>query len=199
MNSMPKTTETKQSLRTKLKKQRLELTENHVKTLSKKTLTRLVRLPEYRKAKVILLYHPIQNEADPTPLLTKTSKKTFCLPRICGKTNRLHIHEITDPQTLHTGKFNIKEPHTDHPIIARNKIDLVITPGLAFDLKGNRIGYGKGYFDRLFKNLSTKAFKIALAYDFQIVENVPAEKHDQKVDMIITEKRTIRTKQPKNP
>ena len=188
---MPKTTQTKQRLRTELKKKRLALTKTKVTTLSKQILTRLTKTKEYRKAKTILLYHPIQNEVDPTPLFSKNKTKTFCLPRICRKTNHLHIHKITNPQTLKTGRFNIQEPGTTHPIIARKNIDLVITPGLAFDKQGHRIGYGKGYFDRLFKNLSTKAFKLALAYDFQIIENVPAEKHDQKVNLIITEKRTI--------
>ncbi|MBT3704909.1 5-formyltetrahydrofolate cyclo-ligase [Candidatus Peregrinibacteria bacterium] len=195
---MPKTTQTKQSIRTELKKKRLKLTEKEIATLSKHLLSRLTNTPEYKQAKIILLYHPIQNEADPTPLFSPTTKKTFCLPRICKKTNRLHLHQITDPHALQTGRFNIKEPNSAHPIIARKNIDLVITPGLAFDQQGNRIGYGKGYFDRLFKNLSTKAFKIALAYDFQIIENIDVEKHDQKVDLIITEKRTIRTKQQKN-
>jgi len=186
-------TQTKQQLRTQLKKKRLALSEQQVATFSKQILAQLTRTKEYKQAKQILLYHPIQNEVDPTTLFrTTTTNKTFCLPRICSKTNRLHIHKITDPQTLKTGKFKIKEPGTKHQIIARKNIDLVITPGLAFDTQGHRIGYGKGYFDRLFKNLSTKAFKIALAYDFQIIENVPAEKHDQKVDLIVTEKRKIK-------
>jgi 5-formyltetrahydrofolate cyclo-ligase len=184
--------QTKQQLRTQLKKKRLAISEQRVATLSKQILAHLTQTPEYRKAKTILLYHPIQNEVDTTSLLSTTTNKTFCLPRICGKTNRLHLHQITDLQTLKTGLFNVKEPGTKHPIIARKNIDLVITPGLAFDTQGHRIGYGKGYFDRLFKNLSTKAFKIALAYDFQIIENVPAEKHDQKVDLIVTEKRKIK-------
>jgi len=196
MKPMPKIIQTKSQLRTQLKKKRLGLTPDQVANFSKHILTQLTKTKEYRKAKNILLYHPIQNEVDTISLLSPTTKKTFCLPRICGKTNHLHIHKITNSHELKTGRFNIQEPHSKHPVIARKNIDLIITPGLAFDSQGNRIGYGKGYFDRLFKNLSTKAFKIALAYDFQIIENVPAEKHDQKVDLIITEKRKIRTTNP---
>ena len=182
--------ETKASIRSKLLKKRQKLPQKDVEIFSKRILSRLASRPEYKHARTILLYHPINNEVD-TISLVKHSNKIFCLPRICKKTNHLYIHQFTDPHTLETGKFSIKEPSSKHPRIARNRIDLVITPGLAFDPQGNRIGYGKGYFDRLFKSLSTKCTKIALAYDFQIVENVPADKHDQKVDFIITEKRTI--------
>ena len=165
--------------------------------MSKRILLRLSRTQEFKKARTILLYHPVNNEVDTVDFITRElsnhkPQKTFCLPRICGKTNRLHIHQFEDPNTLETGRFSIKEPSTAHPVVPRSKIDLVITPGLAFDPHGNRIGYGKGYFDKLFKSLSTDCTKIALAYDFQIVENIPAERHDQKVNLILTEKRKIK-------
>ena len=191
----------KASIRNSNLKKRLSLTQAKVNSASKKILEKLTELQEYKKAKTILLYHPIQNEPDTTPLLSnaksptnKASKKTFALIRICGKTNRIHLHKIENLNDLKTGKFNIKEPHTHHPVIAKRNIDIAIIPGIAFDKNGNRIGYGKGYFDRLLKGLSTKCIKIALAYDFQILDNVPAEKHDQKVDFILTEKETIRAK-----
>ncbi len=190
--------ENKTSIRKRLLKKRLQLTKKEVENFSKRILKKLTKRPEFKASRVVLLYHPIKNEVDPIPLFSKTpfpkKNKIFALPRICKKTDRLYIHKVTDLNTLQTGRFNIKEPSTKHPVISRNKLNLVITPGLAFDLKGHRIGYGKGYFDKLFKNLSTKCTKIALAYDFQIIENIPAAKHDQKVDLIITEKRIITTK-----
>ncbi|MFA4891617.1 MAG: 5-formyltetrahydrofolate cyclo-ligase [Candidatus Gracilibacteria bacterium] len=185
-------TENKTSIRKRLLKKRLQLTKKEVENLSKRILKKLIKRPEFKASRVVLLYHPIKNEVDPIQLLS-VKTKILALPRIC-KNNRLHIHKVTDPQTLTIGRFNIKEPSTKNPTIARKNLDLIITPGLAFDPKGHRIGYGKGYFDKLFKNLSTKCVKIALAYDFQIIENVPADKHDQKVDLIITEKRIISPK-----
>lgn len=201
------------TIRKKLLTHRLKLPKKEVENLSKKIIKRLEASKEYKKAKTILLYHPIKNEVNTLPLLkdycrktsenskikssAKSSKnlsssfsKIFTLPRICTKTNRIHLHQITDLQTLKTGKFNIKEPTKFHKEIPRKKIDLVIVPGIAFDKKGHRIGFGKGYFDKLLKTLSAR--KIALAYDFQIIDNVPAEPHDRKVDMIVTEKRTVK-------
>lgn len=190
------------AIREKLLNRRLKLSQKEVENLSKKIIKKLKTEKEYKKAKTILLYHPIKNEVDTIPLFSdsfkeslkkpskNSPKKIFALPRICPKTNHIHLHQITDLHTLKTGKFNIKEPTKLHKQIPRKKIDLVIVPGIAFDKKGYRIGFGKGYFDKLLKTLS--AHKIALAYDFQIIENVPAESHDKKVEMIVTEKRIIK-------
>lgn len=189
--------ENKTFIRKKLLKKRLQLTKKEVEKFSKLILKKLIKRPEFKTSRIVLLYYPIKNEVNPTSLFLSSKNKILAFPRVCKKTDHLHIHEVTDLNTLQTGRFNIKEPSTKHPIIPRDKLDLIITPGLAFDPKGHRIGYGKGYFDKLFKNLSTKStkcVKIALAYDFQIVENIPADKHDQKVDLIITEKRIISPK-----
>ncbi len=77
-------------------------------------------------------------------------------------------------------------------LISINKIDLVIVPGIGFDQRGNRIGHGEGFYDRLLKN--TNIFTIALAYEFQIIEKIPIDKYDTPVDIIITEKRVIKCK-----
>jgi len=189
----------KNKIRNKLLTQRLNLSPKEVSILSEKITKKIKLLPEFKKAKTILLYHPIKNEVDPTPLFattksSKTSKKIFAFPLTHSASHRMTLHEITDLNDLELDEFNIKSPTKKHKRIAIKNIDLVITPGLAFDKNGHRIGYGKGYFDKLFKSLSTNCVKIALAYDFQITENVPAEKHDKKVDMIVTEKRIIKIK-----
>ena len=181
----------KKILREKLLTHRLNLSQKEVANLSKKITGKIKKLPEFKKAKTILLYHPIKNEVDPTPLFN--SKKIFTFPRTHANSHRMTLHHVTELNELELDEFNIKSPTKKHLRISRKELDLIITPGLAFDSKGRRIGYGKGYFDKLFKNLSTNCVKIALAYDFQIIENVPAEAHDKKVDIIVTEKRTIRT------
>ena len=71
-------------------------------------------------------------------------------------------------------------------------IDLALIPGIAFDKDGHRVGHGKAYYDKLNKELKCK--KISLAYNFQVLENIPVEKHDEKIDMIITEKNTLNFK-----
>ena len=192
---MQKSINSKDQIRKVSLQKRLSLNANKTEELSKKIISKLERLKEFKNAKTILLYHPFQNEVDTLPLLEKElkkkSRKHFGLIRICSKTDRIHVHQVHDLKTLQTGKFDIKEPSTMHPLISKKEIDLAIVPGIAFDKHGNRIGYGKGYFDRLFKKLSTSCTKIALAYDFQIVENIPVEKHDRKVDIILTETQKI--------
>ncbi len=186
----------KNKIREKLLTHRLKLSQKEVEKFSEKITEKIKRLPEFKKAKVVLLYHPIKNEVDPTPLFENpqtSQKKIFAFPLTHADSRRMTLHQIADLNELELDEFKIKSPTRKHQKIARKNIDLVITPGLAFDPDGNRIGYGKGYFDKLFKNLSTNCTKIALAYDFQIIENVPAEKHDKKVEIIVTEKRTIRT------
>lgn len=193
---------TKASIRENLLKKRLSLSQKKACFFSEKITEKLLDLPHFKKAKNILIYHPTKNEVKATlelhrrifaplnPNTQKIANKTFALIRICPKTNRINLHKICDLNELKTGKFNIKEPPSHHPRISLNKIDLIILPGIAFDKAGNRLGYGKGYFDRLLKK--TKAYKIGLAYDFQIVENIPAETHDQKVDLIVTDKKLIK-------
>jgi 5-formyltetrahydrofolate cyclo-ligase len=91
------------------------------------------------------------------------------------------------------GSFGILEP--DISVCSEADIktaDLIITPGLSFDLKFNRLGYGGGYYDRVLTGAGTKSRKIALAFDLQILDNIPSCPHDCKVDMIITESNIYR-------
>jgi len=81
------------------------------------------------------------------------------------------------------------EPSSNSPSLEPKHLDIAIIPGVAFDIRGMRLGYGKGYYDRLIKNLHCP--KIALAYEFQIVDNIPEEEHDHLMNKIVTEKRII--------
>ena len=93
--------------------------------------------------------------------------------------------------SLEVGEFNILTVKKNlREFIDPKKIDCVIVPGVAFDVHGKRLGMGGGYYDRFLK-LTENAKKISLAFDFQLVENVPTESHDMPVDIIITEKQII--------
>ncbi len=87
------------------------------------------------------------------------------------------------------GAYGILEPTKQNNHVSNN-IDLIIVPGIGFDASGNRLGHGKGYYDRLIEK-NPKAALIALAYDFQIIESIQAKSHDKQVDIIISEKQTI--------
>jgi 5-formyltetrahydrofolate cyclo-ligase len=84
-----------------------------------------------------------------------------------------------------TGKFGLFEPGPEAPAIAPDRIELAVVPGVAFDRDGNRLGHGKGYYDRFFNSPGFRAYKLGLAYDFQVVEQLPATEYDVKMDAIL--------------
>lgn len=158
-----------------------------------KICSKLEKNPFFKKAKNILFYASIkeEGEVDTWRLIKKYIQiKNLFFPRVQSNSKILEICQIKNTSQLQAGYKKILEPHGDCKKIAPKKIDLVIVPGLAFDKQGNRIGYGDGFYDRLLKKMKCPA--IALAYEFQIVQSVPGEKHDVKIDQIITEKKSIK-------
>ena len=156
-----------------------------------KILKKILAHPLFKKAKLILFYLPIQGEVDLSALLNAklTTKKTFVLPRTKTAT-KLDLHAIKNLTQTKKGRFNIPEPLQSLPKIKPQDIDLILAPGVVFAKNGHRIGYGKGFYDRLLKK--TTCPKIGIAYDFQIVNNIAGQPHDVPMDMIITEKRTLK-------
>lgn len=141
----------------------------------------------FKKAKTVLFYLPIHGEVDLTGLFDENRKnKKFILPRVTENRN-MHLHYITDLAETETGTFKIREPLGHLKEANPKDIDLILVPGIAFAKDGHRIGYGKGFYDHLLKK--TAAAKIGIAYEFQIVKNIPAESHDTPMDYIASEKR----------
>ena len=101
----------------------------------------------------------------------------------------LTFHQVFSFSELVPGPFNLLEPPYQNPEIDIKKLDLIFVPGVAFDIKKGRIGYGGGFYDRVL--VKTEAFKIGVAFSFQIFKKLPLEAHDQRVDVIITEKGLI--------
>ena len=148
----------------------------------------LLGTPQFKKAHKILFYFSLDEEVQTTSIIKKyLNKKFIVLPRI--EKQSLKMHHISHIDHLHKGNFDIYQPRLDRPVVEASTIELAIIPGLAFDKKGNRLGFGKGLYDRLLKNL--KCPKIALAYDEQIAKDIPSEDHDEKVNIVITDKQII--------
>lgn len=182
----------KRNLRKELSLKRLLHQGDDTKKLKDKNISEsLEQLPAFKKAKRILFYAPIQGEVDTFELVTKyINKKEIFFPRTDQKDHTLHLHKVANLNELEKGKFSILEPLETSAGYDPESMELAIIAGIAFDLYGHRIGFGMGYYDRLLKN--TKCLKIGLAYEFQIIENVPGtEDYDVPVDKIITEKRII--------
>lgn len=139
----------------------------------------------FSQANTVLLFHSLADEVDTHSFIDDWSKsKNILLPQVLGEELVLHLYE--GKESLSRGAYNIMEPqnkaHTSY-----EEIDLVVLPGVAFDKQGNRLGRGKGYYDRLLAKLSHLNIPtIGLCFDFQYVEEVPHESHDYTVDTVIS-------------
>lgn len=162
----------------------------------KKILATLKRMSVFQHAHNILLYLPIHGEVDLSKLFQPQThgelapmNKKFILPKVKDETT-LHLYYVQSLDEVELGRYKILEPKIHLKQALPKDIDLAIIPGVAFAANGHRIGYGKGFYDRLLKKLTCP--KVGVAYDFQIVENIAGELHDTPMDMIITESKTYK-------
>jgi 5-formyltetrahydrofolate cyclo-ligase len=142
----------------------------------------VINSKEFQQAKVVGAYFAFGSEVK-TDLIIEQSKmlsKKIVLPRV--EEEKITFYELSSSKCLIRGSFGIMEPL---PIQRVSKIDLIIVPGVAFDKKGYRLGYGKGYYDRLLT--SKRTFSIGLAYSFQLLENLPHDTYDKRLDAIVSE------------
>lgn len=142
----------------------------------------------------IMVYLSTQSEVMTGPIINFLHSKGRRLFAPCLRGKKIFPAALGRPCTLKKGAFGIFEPAPARPPHARTGLSAVLVPGIAFDLKGNRLGFGGGYFDRFLKSLPKKTKKIALAFSGQIVQAVPKEPHDIKMDHIITEKGVFKTR-----
>jgi 5-formyltetrahydrofolate cyclo-ligase len=162
---------------------------------------RLFTLPEFINAKAVSFYASFRSEVETLSMIKESLEmgKRVVLPKVDKERRRLNLYEIKDINELSSGYMGIPEPSLPNErLVNLNNIDLFIIPGVGFDYSGNRLGYGAGYYDKLLSEiinpqpLTPKPFLTALAYEEQLIDSIPSEMHDVKVDMIITDKRAIR-------
>lgn len=158
---------------------------------------KMLELSEFHEANTVAFYvaKKLENEV-PTELAIRESlarSKRVLVPVTDTLKKKLLFSELHDfDKELAVGTFDILEPREEYRRFADVKnIDLIFVPGVAFDRKGNRVGYGSGYYDIFLSSIDKGVVKIGLAYAFQIVERIPATKDDMKVDRIITENEDI--------
>gem|GEM_PF-102492 len=182
---------TKHNIRAEIKQKRQSLGRFKKISFNKELRKQLETFEPFLKAKNILFYASMPQEIDTLKLIKKYNKdKNIILPTVCTDTNTLKLYHLKNLRELRSGYQGILEiPHCLKDTHKPEEIDFCIVPGLAFDPQGNRIGYGKGFYDELLKKV--KAKKVALAYHFQIYESIPASKYDVPVDFIITPDKII--------
>ena len=175
----------KQKMRELIIQKRRMLLQEDRQRMSAEILAQLEQMTCFCEAKTILLYYPVNNEVDVLPLFKRYKDKTLLLP--VSHRKKMTASPFEGNEKMHRGKFRIPEPTT--PTFTGN-IDLIIVPAVAYDKQGRRLGRGGGYYDRFLKKYPNAMF-IGVGYDFQLVEEVPAEHHDQKVHRIILPSQTI--------
>lgn len=206
----------KQHFRVRLKKNALGFDKKRRMIWDKKICSHILKLQNYQNAEVIALFIPLGSEPDIWPVICDTweQKKTVAVPRIAGNTLVFQnitfyprscarsFHERYIPgikavpipgilrnsglkQNIEAGPFGIYQPKLSCPVVPLSSINLFLIPGIAFDKKGYRLGFGKGYYDRLLKTIHRP--KIGVCYGYQLIDELPHERHDIKVNAIITE------------
>ncbi|MBN2600071.1 MAG: 5-formyltetrahydrofolate cyclo-ligase [Candidatus Thermoplasmatota archaeon] len=183
----------KESIRSLLRKKRNAMHESEVLEKSRRIKAHLFSMQEFQKARTILFYVSYDNEVNTHEMIQESlrMKKHIAVPVSDAETRTIICSTLSKWDDLSLGAYNILEPRKDCiEQIAPTSIDLILLPGIAFDSEGNRIGHGKGYYDRLLQN-NLHANRFGLAFEFQIVEKIPTGKHDRRVEKIITEDRII--------
>lgn len=178
----------KQALRSEIRQIRRQLDATAAIIAGDAVAAHLLELPETAQAHVVMVYGAAPDELDPRgceqPFRDRGARVAY--PRVEG--DEIVVVEVTPASALTTGFGGIREPLG--PPMDPESVDVVVVPGLAFDRTGRRLGHGKAYYDRLLPRM--RATRIGVAFDEQIVEAVPADDHDQPMDMIVTPTQLIR-------
>lgn len=177
----------KRIIREAIAKLKQSLPEETIADLSRKIGRRLEETDLFQEAGCVAFYYAMGNEVRTSELIEAwCTIKKIVLPVVDGVD--IHFHPYTGKDNLKTGAFGIAAPVSDE-IIPPEAIDLFIVPGIAFDYACNRLGRGRGYYDRYLSGIDKPA--IGLCFDFQLVDSLPSEKHDKKMTLVLTESNWI--------
>ncbi|MBR1783820.1 MAG: 5-formyltetrahydrofolate cyclo-ligase [Bacteroidales bacterium] len=150
---------------------------------SEQVMQRVEQLDAFRRAGVVLLYWSMADEVQTHSFVERWhTRKTLLLPCVDG--DDLRLRRYTGPQCMRPGEqFGIGEP-TGPEWTDLGAVQMIVVPGVAFDREGNRMGRGRGFYDRLLKG-TPAAVKVGVAYGFQLLDSIPTEPHDVKMDLVI--------------
>ena len=179
----------RESIRNNIKHIRNLQSTNDIDKYSNIIMDKLFSNQIFKNSNCIGFYYSLKTEVFTSNMIQKTLDlgKNVCLPKIDRESKTMNFHTIDGIENLKKNHLDISEPVNGE--ICTN-IDVVIVPGIAFDKSGNRLGFGSGYYDK-FLNLHASIYKIALAFDFQLIDTIDIQEHDVPMDLIITENRII--------
>ncbi len=184
---------TKSELRSQIRQKRKSLDEDYSSARSVSISERLFSVSDICDKDTYMLYSDFDNEVKTGSIYNKLRdmSKIVFMPVVSG--DDILIYPVTD--SMRINHFGILEPLATGTSSDPSDIDVFVVPGICFDRKGGRVGFGRGYYDRLLAFARSDAVKVGLAYDFQIVDDVCSEDHDIMMDYIITDKEIIRTRE----
>jgi 5-formyltetrahydrofolate cyclo-ligase len=158
---------------------------------SRRIADRLLDLPELDRARTVMAFSSFGSEVDTGPVLVGLANRVvrLALPRIRDGEVVPVVYRPGDP--VHRAAFGALEPSAAEEVDA-TEIDVVVTPGVAFDRQGFRVGYGGGFYDRFFRRAPQDAFRVAIGFALQVVRPVPRGLADEPVDAVVTEDEVIR-------
>ncbi len=182
----------KKTVRQSMLARRRILAASEVKSASLMVQSRFIASDEFARADVLALYAPIHNEVDTAAVFAaaRSSAKTVLYPTVSG--TGIEFRPVIDLEELRKGAFGIPEPPESRELYNPLDIDLIVIPGVAFDLAGKRVGYGKGYYDKTLHFVEGRKKLVGFCYEFQLVEEIKDEPHDVRMDLLVTEKRVMR-------
>ncbi len=178
--------ETKKEIRKEMLKKRDALQKGYVKKQSEKVFKLLKTINAFLNAESFFIYVDFRNEIKTDKIINFLKNKLVLLPKIDGE----EMYAVKKEEETKLNKYGILEPKSSNAYTG--KIDVCIIPLVACSKKGDRIGFGKGYYDKFLK--STNSLKIGLAYSWQVLDNFESEPFDEKLDIIVTEKEIIEVK-----
>jgi len=181
------------AVRGEMRRRRASLSDRDRAGRSARICAALMSEPRYLRATTVGLYWPVRGEVDLTPLLDDLwdRERAPCLPVVAARGNRMRFHRIAAESPMRTDRFGIPGPSTPAPV-RRAELDLILTPVVAFDACGHRLGMGAGYYDRflaplLHRQRPARPLVLGCAYGFQELDGLPAEPWDVPLDGVVTE------------
>ncbi|HEY2735372.1 MAG TPA: 5-formyltetrahydrofolate cyclo-ligase, partial [Polyangiales bacterium] len=181
----------KRELRNRMRSIRRVMPAASCRERSDKANARVIALPEFARARTVIAYSAMNKELDLLNVLQHALSlgKQTGLPRVDDETLALHAYELGAP--LEESGFGMLEPLASSALIDPADVDLILVPALALDGAGHRIGYGRAFYDQLLPKLP-RAFRVGVAYDFQVVPEIPNDPHDVPMHCIVSDARTLR-------
>lgn len=178
----------KAMVRSEMLGRRNSISETERAERSAKIMEALFNEPHFRSAKCAALYMAIGSEVETRMMIARAAAegKEVLLP-VVASDHHLVLRRFESFERMRKGRFAIMEPDNDIP--PSEEPHVIVLPGVAFGLCMHRLGYGKGYYDRLLARLPS--FRIGICFDLQVVDRLPRHGDDQRMEMVITEKRVI--------